>query len=212
MEDADIRDLIIRSRSTLLEIIENRGYNVDSYKGVSSKEIDKFATTNLSLLRITAEKKPDGPAPLEQLVALYWMEPMKNKMDTELKKIWDEGEFDHTKQELILVLNEPPHEAFISQAAKQWTLYKARVCFFHLKQIISNPAKHCMVPPHRKLAAEEADFVVKKLKLRTKNELPNIKYNDIQSRVLGLVPGDIVEIRRPSETAGEYTLFRICTI
>jgi DNA-directed RNA polymerase subunit H (RpoH/RPB5) len=69
-----------------------------------------------------------------------------------------------------------------------------------------------MVPRHRKLSEEECDFVIKKLKLKSKSELPHIKYNDIQSRVLGLVPGDIVEIRRPSETVGEYTLFRVCTV
>jgi DNA-directed RNA polymerase subunit H (RpoH/RPB5) len=212
MEDADTRDLIVRSRSTILEIIENRGYNVDSYKGVSPVEIDKFAMTNTNLLQITADKIKDGFAPLDRIVVLYWLEPVKNKLETELKKLWDEGGFDVTKQELVVILSEPPHEAFALQAAKQWTLLKARISFFHLKQIISNPASHCMVPPHRKLSETECEFVMKKLKLKSKSELPHIKYHDIQARVLGLVPGDIVEIRRPSETVGEYTLFRICTI
>ena len=212
MEDVEVRDLIVRSRPTILEIVENRGYDITNYKGVSPVEIETFALTNLNLLKIVGERKPGSVAPLENIIVLYWMDPVKNKLEAELNKLWVEGEYDVTKHEFIIILNEPPHEAFISQAAKQWALVKARLCFFHLKQIISNPAKHIMVPPHRKLTAEESDFIIKKLNLRSKAELPNIKYNDIQSRVLGLVPGDIVEIRRPSETSGEYTLFRVCTV
>jgi DNA-directed RNA polymerase subunit H (RpoH/RPB5) len=192
--------------------LENRGYNVDSYKGVSPVEIDKFAMTNVNLLQIRAERKKDGLAPMESILVLYWMDPVKNKLESELKKLWEEGEFDITKRELVILLSEPPHEAFALQAAKQWTTMKVRIGFFHLKQIISNPAAHVMVPPHRKLQEAECDFVMKKLCLKSKTELPHIKYHDIQARVLGLVPGDIVEIKRPSETMGEYTLFRICTV
>ena len=212
MEDAEVRDLIVRSRTTILEIVENRGYDVTNYKGVSPKEIEKFALTNLNLLKIVGQRKSDSKAPLENLVVLYWMDPVKNKLEPELNKLWVDDEYEPMKHEFIIILNEPPHDAFISQAAKQWALQKARFCFFHLKQVISNPAKHTMVPPHRKLTAEEAETIIKTLNLHTKSELPNIKYSDIQSRVLGLVPGDIVEIRRPSETSGEYILFRVCTV
>jgi len=168
--------------------------------------------TNVNLLQIRAERKKDGLAPMESILVLYWMDPVKNKLESELKKLWEEGEFDITKRELVILLSEPPHEAFALQAAKQWTTMKVRIGFFHLKQIISNPAAHVMVPPHRKLQEAECDFVMKKLCLKSKTELPHIKYHDIQARVLGLVPGDIVEIKRPSETMGEYTLFRICTV
>ena len=212
MEDAEVRDLIVRSRPTILEIVENRGYNVDGHKAISSEEIAMFSYTNANLLQIKADKKKDSRAAMESIIVLYWLEPVKNKLEGELKKLWEEGGIDITKQELIIILSEPPHEAFALHSAKQWTLVKARVCFFHLKQIISNPASHMMVPPHRKLSEAECDFVMKKLRLKSKSELPHIKYHDIQARVLGLVPGDIVEIRRPSETIGEYTLFPICTI
>jgi DNA-directed RNA polymerase subunit H (RpoH/RPB5) len=210
--DPDIREYVVRSRSTILEILEHRGYNVDSYKGVSPAEIAKFAMTGPNLLQIQADRVPGGPAPMESILVLYWLEPAKNRLETELKSLVEDGIFDIAKQELIILLSEPPHDAFSLQSAKQWTTQKARVVFFHLKQIISNPASHCMVPPHRKLREEECEQVMKKLRLKSKAELPHIKYNDMQSRVLGLVPGDIVEIKRPSETMGEYTLFRICTV
>jgi DNA-directed RNA polymerase subunit H (RpoH/RPB5) len=82
---------------------------------------------------------------------------------------------------------------------------------FHLKNLISNPARHTFVPPHRKLTQGEIDTVIAETHVKTKSEFPHIKYHrDIQARVLGLVPGDVVEIKRPSETCGIYTMYRIC--
>jgi DNA-directed RNA polymerase subunit H (RpoH/RPB5) len=87
------------------------------------------------------------------------------------------------------------------------------VSFFHIKHLVSNPAKHSVVPPHRKLSNTEADAILAKHHIRSKMELPRIIYHvDMQARVLGLVPGDIVEIRRPSPTSGEYTIYRVCTL
>jgi DNA-directed RNA polymerase subunit H (RpoH/RPB5) len=85
--------------------------------------------------------------------------------------------------------------------------------FFNIKHLISNPARHSVVPPHRKLGNEEAEVVLQKYHVRSRGELPRIIYHvDMQARVLGLVPGDIVEIRRPSPTSGEYVIYRVCTL
>jgi len=214
--EADI-DFIIRSRPTILEILENRGYNVDSYKNVSPEEILKLANTSADLLKIIAVKRPGSNAPVERAVVLYWVESaVRLKVEAEVNKLWDEDNathYDHTKDELVIMLSEPRHDVFDIQAAKQWNTRKARVTFFQLKNLVSNPSRHFMVPPHRKLTAEEVTELMKILHLKSKSELGHIKYHvDIQARVLGLVPGDIVEIKRPSETSGEATAFRVCTV
>jgi DNA-directed RNA polymerase subunit H (RpoH/RPB5) len=86
------------------------------------------------------------------------------------------------------------------------------VNFFPLKQVVSNPARHFMVPSHRKLSKLEMSEVMSSLHMKSKNEFPHIKFHeDIQARVLGLVPGDVVEIKRPSETAGESLCYRVCS-
>ena len=41
--------------------------------------------------------------------------------------------------------------------------------------------------------------------------LPMIRFHeDIIARILGLVPGDIVKITRPSPQSGEYESYRVC--
>jgi DNA-directed RNA polymerase subunit H (RpoH/RPB5) len=60
------------------------------------------------------------------------------------------------------------------------------------------------------LTAEESKSEFERLHLTAKSQLPLIKHHDIQSRVLGLVPGDIVEVLRPSPTSGVARVLRIC--
>jgi DNA-directed RNA polymerase subunit H (RpoH/RPB5) len=217
--DAEILDLIVRSRPTILSILSDRGYNVDAYKGISPEEVFRLAVATQALLRINAEKKDDSAAPMERAVVLYWVDGnYRAKLDTALEDIMEVGTtnpnmVDPEKDELIVIISEPFHDNFHAAAVKAWTGKKARVSFFPLKNIISNPAKHVFVPPHRKLGDEERDVLMKALHLKSRFELPHIKFHfDMMARVLGLVVGDVVEIRRPSETCGEYTYYRVCTL
>jgi DNA-directed RNA polymerase subunit H (RpoH/RPB5) len=215
--DSDLLDLIARTRPTIVEMLENRGYNVDAHKNESPADLVRIATSSPSLLRIHAEKVADGPAPMERCCVIYWIEnPARLRVENEVAKLWNEENpeaYDPSKDEVIVVLAEPFHEVFHLQAAKNWNRSKARISFFNIKHLVNNPTKHTYVPPHRKLTAEEAEAVLQRLYIRSKSELPRILYHiDMQARVLGLVPGDIVEITRPSSTTGEYTHYRICSI
>ena len=225
--DSDTLDLIIRSRSTILEVLENRGYNVDSYKGISPEEIMGFATTNTDLLRIHAPKKEDGAlltgptapatAPMARAVVLYWVDnAVRLRIEQEITKLFDEENPNRLSPEtddILIILSEPFHDAFHIQAAKQWNSRKAHLGFFQIKNLITNPTRHIMVPAHRKLSQTEITALIAGLHLKSKSELPHIKFHvDMQARVLGLVPGDIVEIRRPSETSGEAILYRYCSV
>lgn len=209
--DADT-DYIIRSRPTILTILANRGYNVDAAKDVSPEEIVKLINTDAELLTILAPRREGSAAPMERAVVIYLTESaVRQSVESKLAKLW--SQYDPAKDELVILVNEPFHDAFNVHAVKQWTANKARVSFFPVKSIISNPADHTFVPPHRKLNAAEVDELTRTLHLKSKNELPHIKFHaDMQARVHGLVPGDIVEINRPSETCGTYTIYRVCTV
>jgi DNA-directed RNA polymerase subunit H (RpoH/RPB5) len=118
---------------------------------------------------------------------------------------------DPRRDEIIILLSESFHEQYNQLALAAWSARKIRINFFALKNLISNPSKHFMVPPHRKLSPDEITEVLKNLHMRSVNEFPHIKFHfDMQARILGLVPGDVVEIQRPSETAGVYTFYRVC--
>lgn len=217
--DAETLDLIVRSRSTIATILSDRGYNVDIYKGISPEEVFRLAVTSQTLLRMNAPKRETSTAPKERAVVMYWVDSnYRAKIENELEKIWERGttnpeKVDPETDELIVIIAEPFHDNFHAAAVKAWGSMKARLSFFPLKNIISNPAKHTFVPPHRKLSEEELAVVAKALHIKSRNEFPHLKFHaDMQARVHGLVPGDVVEIRRPSETCGEYIFYRVCSL
>lgn len=218
--DSDLIQLIVRSRPVILEILEGRGYDCSSYKDVHPEEIQKFAhllEKEDDLLRIIVPKRADSIAGAERCIVLYWtftgsVRLRLEKLCSGLFDTENPSHYNKDTDEIIVIISEPPHEVFDTIAVKMWSMNKIRINFFHVKNLITNPAKHYMVPPHRKLSQDEINNIIHQLHMKSKNELPHIKYHrDIQTRVLGLVPGDVVEIKRPSETSGIFTLYRICT-
>lgn len=213
--DAELLDLISRTRPVMLEILANRGYNIAPVSDVSPEDLVRVGASQPSLLTFKVARGAEGS---EQFAyVLYWVEgATRLKIEGLVSKLWDDENpdaFKPERDEVLVILSEPFHEVFDLQAIKMWTRMKARISFFNIRNLVSNPAKHSVVPPHRKLTEEEAQKVQEKYHVRMKTEFPRIIYHvDMQARVLGLVPGDIVEIRRPSLTTGEYVLYRVCTL
>jgi len=207
-------DKILRSRSIVLEVLRDRGFDTTPFDHELPKDLITKAGApllneiELELLRIQVSSK-DGT---NKAHVLYWMGVVRHKLNDKEKfeKLLPEGIAEN--DQLIILLNEPLHEAFHLMAVRRWVHKKERVGFFDIRQLISNPARHTMVPLHRKVSPEEMDPLLETLLVKSKMELPHIKYHiDIQARILGLVPGDIVEITRPSPTVGDYKVYRICS-
>ena len=217
-------DILYRSRITLLNMLEKNGYNVTPYRRFSPKEIEDMvkASTDGDALRMELDReRGEGP---EKCLVLYKLEKQQkaNKFTELLRYIFeqdnvpDSKRLDFTKSEVILVLDETIVEAFHIAAANQWKR-KYRIRFFEASHIVQDPSSFAIVPKHEKVNPEDVDTVLKEFYLKTtkadKNLLPVIRFHeDPQARWLGLVPGDIVKITRPSPMSGEYVVYRVCTV
>jgi len=209
-------DILIRSRNTLLDILEDRGYEVSPYRNISPDQILTLAEGHPRALDIVVNKKPDSSAPCDRAVVVYQLQDrIRLKLATFTRDIYDippdKSGFAVTRaDDLIIILNEPYNDIFDKTALQMWQTQKARMTFFHIKQVVVHLGRHELVPPHRKLGVDEAKELMASLHVTQKSQFPLIKHHDIQSRLLGLVPGDFVEILRPSPTAGIVKFRRIC--
>ncbi len=77
-----------------------------------------------------------------------------------------------------------------------------------VKKIDKRILKHELVPEHRVLTLEEAAEVLGRLRVKPW-QLPHISINDPVISLIGAKPGDIIEIRRKSPTAGETITYRV---
>lgn len=219
--EAEMPDILIRSRQTVLDILEDRGYDVELYRNIAPGQLLTLAEYNSRALDIFVPKREGSNAPCDRAVVVHiFHDKIQGKVESSfLRELYEvpasADPYNANKIELaddiIVILNEPYHEKFDKASLNHWQQKKARIVFFHIKSLVVNPARHVLVPRHRKLTAEEAKAAMDRLHVTSKLQLPIIKHFDIQSRVLGLVPGDIVEIQRPSPTAGVATYLRACT-
>jgi DNA-directed RNA polymerase subunit H len=211
-----VADIILRSRQTILDILDDRGYDVTAYRNIAPDQILTIAEKNTIALNVFAPKRADSNAPCERAVVVYMLhQRVKTRLGTFVRDIFEETVADPTFKvnkgdDIIVILNEPYQEAFDKASYEMWSGSRVRMVFFHIKQLVSHPGRHVLVPPHRKLTAEEVTALMERLHVKSKSQFPAIKHDDIQSRVLGLVPGDVVEIQRPSPTAGIALYYRAC--
>jgi DNA-directed RNA polymerase subunit H len=218
METSGIVDVLYRSRVTLLDHLEEFGYNTTKYRKFSSKEIGEMLKAGppnaiAPAFQMNLVRKEDstvvGP---ENCMVVYTLGRIKQKLPKVLGDILtpEDGSFDTETTELIIVTLEPIAPNFHAAAAASWLNSKARVRFFQAASIINNPLKHFLVPKHEKMSVEEEEPFLKE-NYAKKSQLPRIKFHeDPVARMLGLVPGDIVKITRPSASAGECIMYRVC--
>jgi DNA-directed RNA polymerase subunit H (RpoH/RPB5) len=121
---------------------------------------------------------------------------------------------DPATTEVIIMLtadNYPLSDSFHTKALTLWNTKKFRIGFFLVDNLVNNPAEHVLVPKHERVPLKEQEELLKQLYAQKKQQLPWIVFHvDIQARILGLIPGDIVKITRPSPSAGYYTEYRVC--
>jgi len=201
-----IADILLRSRHTLCEILEDRGYNSEPYRNIAPEQIGILATNPRSMDMIV-EKQIPGNAPCDRAMVVYMTESAiaPRFLESKMSEIDLTGSVD-----LLVILNQDDNEAFDQYSLKVWRENKQRVTFFHLKHLVLHLGRHVLVPPHRKLTDAEARTEMDRYSVTQKTQFPLIKHSDIQARILGLVPGDLVEVLRPSPTAGVARVLRIC--
>ena len=203
-----IADILLRSRQTILDILDDRGYDTTIYRNIAPDQILALAEGSPRALDIVVKKKAD--APCERAVVIYMLQTsIRLKLGTFTRDIYD-SDTPTKADDVIVILNEPYNEAFDKASLQLWQQQKVRMTFFHIKQVVVHLGRHVLVPAHRKLSADEAKAEMARLHVTQKSQFPLIKHHDIQARLMGLVPGDLVEIMRPSPTAGVARILRIC--
>lgn len=211
MQDIEITDAIYRSRKTILDMIEVRDYITLPYRNYSPKEIMYMINSqNGEALRMDLAHK-DGT---RKCVVLYSLTKIKQKLRNFLINMNDPEKpeyLDPATTEVILMVIEPVVDTFHQTVLENYVTNKSRTFVFQIQSIVNDPSKHYLVPKHEKVPAEEHSELLKTWSMKSKTQLPLIRYHaDMQARYLGLVPGDIVKITRPSPSAGEYVLYRVC--
>ena len=202
-------NIFYKSRLTLMELLESRGFETTPFSRFSPKETKAMATY-ITSADILAPHKEDP----ERKCAVIYIETKPKNGIPELVQSRFKGDFDYSQLEVILMLKAADvAEAYTTIAYKEWMENKLRLTTFSIYSMNNNPTKHVLVPRPEIVPESEHDGLLEKLMVNSRSQLPIIRFHfDMQARWLGLVPGDIVKITRPSPSAGVYIMYRVCAL
>lgn len=210
-------DVLYRSRITLLDHLEQDGYDTTPYRKFSPKEIMEMVKAGPvagapPALWMELRRKEGSQASHAKCLVVYTIGKIKQKLAAFTGKIVEpeEGEFSTEDTEVIIITLEPIAANFHVLAFQMHVNKKVKVRYFQAAAIVNNPIKHLLVPKHERVPAEDEEALLKSMYAK-KTQLPIIRFHeDPIARMIGLMPGDVVKITRPSITAGECIGYRVC--
>ena len=187
-----------------------QGYDVSEYEQISMTETNaKYSNNQLDML-FDSSKDEDvkirktyvnfhidkalRPAYIHDIIEdLFNVEELLTKDDT-----------------LVLVTKDDPHDTIINALRHIWEKDGYFVIIHNIKRLQYNILEHSIVPPHRIIKDNEIIDVKKRFNINKETEFPDISRFDPVALAIGMRPGDICEIIRPSKTSITGVYYRIC--
>ena len=217
---------VLESRRHLLEMLEDRGYNVEHLKNFTPDDIKeimlnhitgKFTTIpEIGPLDIFLEKNI-GMSNAEKVYVKYRLD-MKFKgtasLVTQINDIYDKI---LTPKDTLIILNvqrvlmkigvkDKVDEQFVNDFYIRKNYF---VQIFGLENFKFNVSRHQFVPKHTILSKQEAQDVLTKFNCTNKN-IPTIKRDDAQAKYIGLRLKQICQIDVDNVSSGSTEKYRLC--
>tara|TARA_X000000368_G_C22994842_1_gene696123 strand:+ start:422 stop:1072 length:651 start_codon:yes stop_codon:yes gene_type:complete len=202
--------IIYNSRKTLLEYLDEQGYNIDDYTDFSINEVLAMISNNQLDMLI------DEGGEKEEKRKVYIKYHLKKSLrpqyiDEFVEDLYNLDNILQKNDTLIVVSKDEPNDSLKKYLKQLYADENIFVIVLSLRRLQFNVLKHELVPKHRILNFTEQKEFLKKYNITDSSQVPEISRFDPVSLCIGLRPGSIVNITRPSKTAitGEY--FRYCT-
>ena len=213
---------IYKSRSVILELMKKQNYDIQGYQGFSVNEVNTMKTNNQ--LDMILEKINPGTNPLnegketesdvanETIYIKYYL--AKSLRPSNLQEIIDDlftvEEVLTKKDTLLVVVRDEVNETLINTVKHIWESENIFVILLPLQRVQFNILNHVLVPEHRVLNEAEKIEIIKKYNIMRDEEFPELSRFDPVAQAIGIRPGQVCEIIRPSKTAISAPYYRIC--
>ena len=210
-------DFLVKTRQNLIKMLKTRKMDVSAYENFNQEELKKMLHQSL------IDKSFINPevGPLDMILKnrhntttyiKYRLDKIKTARAIEsfIEQIY-KTQLKPTDN-LVIIAHEKiniPGSSFETMLNNFYNQKGYFVQIISLTQLLINIVEHRDVPKHEVITEVEKKELLEKYYI-TESNLPNILRDDPMAVYLGLTPGEIVRILRPSPTSGTYISYRIC--
>jgi DNA-directed RNA polymerase subunit H (RpoH/RPB5) len=209
---SSLTSAIYKSRSVILEQATKQGYDTSDYSGFSVNEVNTMKTNNqLDMILEKIEEDETTKSKRKVYVRYYLAKALRpanlNEMIDDLFNI---EEILKKTDILLIVVKDEVNETLINTLKHIWEQDKIFIIIQNLKRLQFNILNHILVPPHRILSISETIAIKTRYNIMNDNQFPDISRFDPVAQAIGIRPGQVCEIIRPSKTAISAPYYRIC--
>lgn len=199
---------IYKARKNLLEILEERDFDISSFNNFSINEIGIMLETDQldMLLEKSSTKK-------KIYVKFYVNKVLKTQNIYDMvEDLFHLENILSKRDDFIIITKDEPNDTLKQNVKDIWMSDNIYISLLNIKRLQFNGLKHESVPPHTKLTEIEKEEFKKKYNILDEKQIAEISYFEPVSLLSGFRPGDIIHIKRKSRTAIETDFYRICKI
>jgi DNA-directed RNA polymerase subunit H (RpoH/RPB5) len=197
---------IFNSRKIILDLMAKQGYNINDYANFSINEVNSMKLNDQ--LDMLLEKSDNTKIYIRFYLA---SRPAPKNIQEMIDDLFLLSETLQKTDTLFIIIKDEPNETLINEIKHIWEADGIFIVIESIKRLQFNILEHVLVPPHQVLKDEDVEEIMKYYNITNKRQFPDISRFDPVARIIGLRPGQVCEIIRPSKTSITSKYYRICT-
>jgi DNA-directed RNA polymerase I, II, and III subunit RPABC1 len=204
---------VYKSRKTLLDLMRKQGYNVSEYDNFSVNEVNAmFQNKQLDMLLEKSEESTNPNASKRKVYIRYYLAKTLRPQNIQemIDDLFNLEEVLTKEDTLMIVVKEEMNETTMNLLKHIWEQDGILIVIQSIKRLQFNILDHTLVPEHRVLTQDEVLTVKNRYNIMDDTQFPDISRFDPVAQVIGIRPGQVCEIIRPSKTAIKGFYYRIC--
>ncbi len=204
---------IYNSRLTLLKQLKRQGYDTTEYEDFSVNEINTMKTNNqLDMMVEKHIKISDNEEEIKKIYVKYYLAKSlrPNNLEEMVDDLFNIEEILTKQDTLHVVVKDEVNDTLQAQLRHIWERDGIFIIIHPLKRLQFDVLEHSFQPKFRVLNSAEKIEVMKKYNVMKEEDFPDLQRFDPVSKAIGIRPGEVCEILRPSKTAVTAPYYRIC--
>jgi DNA-directed RNA polymerase subunit H (RpoH/RPB5) len=209
---SSLTSAVYKSRSIILEQMQSQGYDVGDYSGFSVNEVNTMKTNNqLDMILEKLDEDPTTKTKGKIYIRYYLAKALRPaNLQEMIDDLFNIEEVLKKTDTLLIVVKDEVNETLINTLKHIWEQDKIFIIIQSLKRLQFNLLNHVLVPPHRILSIPETIQIRSRYNIMSDAQFPDISRFDPVAQAIGIRPGQVCEIIRPSKTAISAPYYRIC--
>ena len=204
---------VYKSRRNLLDLMARQKYSVMDHIGCKFEEVNSMVNNDQLDMLLKKDEVHHETGKQPQIYIRYHLGKI-NKV--KIRQLTDdlfnlESMLDKRTDTVYIVTKEDINESLTNELIHIWNTDKIFVVLQSIKRLQFNILDSVYVPKHTVIEDDHllAD-IMRKYNISEMNQFPEISRFDPVSQVIGIKPGQVCEIDRPSKTAIISKYYRLC--